>query len=1131
MGEVERLNGLKLKLEARQRQLKKALKQEKDGNEFYRQYYNNQSYPVLIIEKASWNILDANKAAQSLYGYKRHELLKKNFNNLISGPDIFNKGKKLKLPAEEIFLTKKNGETFSAEISAIQKKTTDKTIIILTISKNGKELGSSQKMKEQLDFLKEVINSSPNFIYVTDNKGKFVLTNKNWTANLHFRQEEVIGKSVYDLFPREIAREMHRDDNLIIEKNKSRIEREEKYVDSGGNTGWLYTIKLPLKGDNGEVKFVIGISVDITAFKKSEIKLRERELNYRSLIEASLDPIYVYQENKLVLVNHAWVKLFGYSAEEATSESFSIMDIISPISKKTILKRIKNRLTNKQNNPRYEMQGITKEGKMIDLEVSVAEIIWNGKNAVQGIYRDITDRKRTEEALRREAFIFDNLYDAVIISDMEGRVINWNAAAAKLYGYKKEEILNKSAEILNKKLAHGTLTYRIMENVKKEGKWSGEINYVRKDGTEGISETVVYPFLDNKGERIALVGVNRDITNRKKAENALRESEDKFRQIAEFSLIGIYLIQDGIFKYVNPMLAEIFGFTVDEMIDKIGPKDVTTPDSYKIVERNITKRLSGEIESIHYEFQGLTKDKRIIEVEVYGAISSYRGKPAVIGTLLDITERKKSDKALQDSIRKYQDLADLLPQTVFEFDLEGKLTFANQASYKLFGYTKDEFEKGLSVFEMIRPEEHTKALNNLRRFMSEKNFNGTEYTAVKKDGTRFPSLVFTAPIIRDGVSIGYRGILVDITERKEAEEQLRKLSRAVEQSPSAIVITNILGDIEYVNPRFTELTGYSSEEVAGRNPRMLKSGHTSDDEYTKLWEAITNGKKWRGEFQNKNKRGEYYWVSASISPILNSSGKITHFLAIEEDITEKKKIESELINAKNKAEESDRLKSEFLAQMSHEIRSPINVILSYNSFLNDELSAKLEPHFKSSFESIDSAGKRLLRTIDLILNMAALQSGYIDFQLEPTDLKKILDGLLKEFDYPAKSKKLFLSFNNRSCNLIVLADEYIVTEIFQNLIGNAIKYTEAGRIEINTFDLEGGELAVEIKDTGIGISKEYLPKLFDPFSQEESGYSRRYEGNGLGLALVKNYADLIGAKIQVESTKGVGSVFTIFFKI
>jgi signal transduction histidine kinase len=245
---------------------------------------------------------------------------------------------------------------------------------------------------------------------------------------------------------------------------------------------------------------------------------------------------------------------------------------------------------------------------------------------------------------------------------------------------------------------------------------------------------------------------------------------------------------------------------------------------------------------------------------------------------------------------------------------------------------------------------------------------------------------------------------------------------------------------------------------------------------------------------------------------------------------EKKIIEEELIKAKEKAEESDKLKSEFLAQMSHEIRTPLNVILSYNSLLKDELVSNLDKEQINAFAAVDTAGKRLFRTIDLILSMAELQSGNIDVNLSDVNIYYVLKGLIKEFEYAASEKNLVIScMMENNITPVVRSDEYIISEVFQNLIDNAIKFTLEGHIEVKVYKDEYNKFCVSVKDTGIGISEKYIGKIFLPFSQEESGYSRKFEGNGLGLALVKNYLKLINAEIRVDSTKGVGSNFLVKF--
>ena len=367
-----------------------------------------------------------------------------------------------------------------------------------------------------------------------------------------------------------------------------------------------------------------------------------------------------------------------------------------------------------------------------------------------------------------------------------------------------------------------------------------------------------------------------------------------------------------------------------------------------------------------------------------------------------------AEEHLIESENRYKELADTLPQMIFEIDDEGVITFTNLASYKMFGYSQNEIKAGFSIYKTLIYDDRERARGNLNKIMNGETQNLEEYTAIRNDGTKFPIVFYASPIKTNKKTTGLRGIAIDITERKVMEE--------------------------------------------------------------------------------------------------------------------------ELIKAKKRVEESDKLKSEFMAQMSHEIRTPLNVMLNHNSFLMEELFSFLNDSQKSSFNSVDSEGRRLIRTIDLILNMADLHTGTFEVKVSEINLSSTLDGLKREFENSAKEKNIELNVSN-SCGdkPIIKSDGYIVTSVFQNLIDNAIKYTNSGKIDINIRKNEMNNYCVAIMDTGIGIAPEYINKIFLPFSQEDTGYSRKFDGIGLGLALVKKYLGLINADIRVESEKGKGSLFEINF--
>lgn len=492
-------------------------------------------------------------------------------------------------------------------------------------------------------------------------------------------------------------------------------------------------------------------------------------------------------------------------------------------------------------------------------------------------------------------------------------------------------------------------------------------------------------------------------------------------------------------------------------------------------------------------------------------------------------EKEKVEQTLKESEEKYRVIVDNIPSVVL-IHTEKEILFANPTAVKVFGADSIEQILKMDIADFIYPEDKEDFLNRKKQvYPIGITSNFIERKLVKFNG----EIIFTETI---SVPIQYFGrdaiqtIIRDISDRKRTEEKLRTLIRAVEQNPVSIVITNANGSIEYVNPKFTEVTGYSCEEIIGKNPNILKSGNKPKEEYEALWDTILSGKTWYGEFYNKKKNGESYWVSASISPIVNNQGDITHFVGVKEDITEKKKMISELIEAKERAEESDKLKSEFLAQMSHEIRTPLSAIVGNVDFLNGCFDKKMNSDARSCFDAIDLASQRIIRTIDLILNTAELQTCGYKPQLVKVDLNsEILNKLYKEYQLSAKQKGIEMIYICREKDTKVIADTYSITQIFSNLINNAIKYTKKGKVKILLERNKTGNITIEIKDTGIGISKEFLQKIFEPFSQEEQGYTRSFDGNGLGLALIKKYCEINNAIMEVETEKNVGSTFRIIF--
>lgn len=368
------------------------------------------------------------------------------------------------------------------------------------------------------------------------------------------------------------------------------------------------------------------------------------------------------------------------------------------------------------------------------------------------------------------------------------------------------------------------------------------------------------------------------------------------------------------------------------------------------------------------------------------------------------------------------------------------------------------------------------------------------------------------------------GIIMDVTAKKQADKRLRLLSHSVEQSPVSIVITDRKGNIEYVNSAFEKQTGHSFNEVKGKTPGILNSGHHPESFFENLWKTILSGKAWQGEVLNKKKDGELFWENIIISPIMSGKGHISHFISVRENVTEKKKMLRELVVAKERAEESDRLKSAFLANMSHEIRTPMNGILGFLSLLEEpKISSEQRDSY---FEIVKKSSERLLNTINDIIEISKIESGQVSVNEDDVNINEILHYFYDFYKPEAEKKELTLKSVKTISpeQAVIRTDKNKLESILSNFISNSLKFTSQGYIEIGS-TIEKENVLFYVKDTGTGIPGDRIEAVFDRFVQADLSISRSHEGSGLGLSISKAYAELLGGEVNVESEYGKGSVF------
>ncbi|MFH0734921.1 MAG: PAS domain S-box protein [bacterium] len=500
-----------------------------------------------------------------------------------------------------------------------------------------------------------------------------------------------------------------------------------------------------------------------------------------------------------------------------------------------------------------------------------------------------------------------------------------------------------------------------------------------------------------------------------------------------------------------------------------------------------------------------------------------------------IKEKETAEKKLIESEKKFRLLSENAEDLIYRFILHPTACFEylSPSTEKITGYSVQEFYNDLSLSLDLLDIDESDITNNKLIAL---NFK-TEFTSKwqKKDGSEI-WIEFRNVLLYDtnNEPTVIEGIARDITKAVQFQETLKESEESYRlmfysnPHPMWVYDLSSLAFLD-VNDTAIDTYGYSREEFLSMTLKDIRP----QEEVARLmhniqttFETVQNSDYWR----HSKKDGTIIFVDIA-SHFINYKG-INARLVLVTDVTQRVIAEQKLKEAKEKAEKANKIKTTFLAQMSHEIRTPISIIMNYLGLIKETIKINTEDKdlLDIAFDSIGLANLRIIRTIDLILNMAELQVGAYEPIKRNLDIyDDILVKLIQEYQFEINNKRLNFINKLYTTDFFVYADDYSTSQIFSNLLDNAIKYTKNGTIELLIERSKENKLTVALSDTGIGISEEYLVDLFSPFSQEDQGYSRRYEGNGLGLALVKKYCEINNATISVESKKNIGTKFTVTF--
>ena len=800
----------------------------------------------------------------------------------------------------------------------------------------------------------------------------------------------------------------------------------------------------------------------------------------------------------------------------------------------------------------------------------------------------MSTESRLQQSESRFQATFEQAAVGIALVSPDGAWLRVNRRLCDMLGYRADELMDMSfqqithpddlfidqhyvARMLAGELPHYTLEKR----------------YLRKGGEVLWITLTVALVRDLEGEPDYFISIIEDNQQRKETEAALRRNEGILRESQRLAKIGNWRwrITDD-HHFWSPEIYRIYGR--DPALPPAVYPEVRkyfTQEGWRTIAQSVERCLH---DGLPYECDAGVINEQGEPVWIIARGAALRGDDGAIvelyGTVQDITERKQTEQQLlhnqqaaldtqrrarlaalnlmDDAISarvRAETISSALRESeqrllmaqegahvgIWEWDMVSGSLFLSPECARLYDRSAEQIGTIEAWQSCLHPDDRPRidlVLADLSA--SDKPFE-IEFRILLPDGA-VRWLVSKGRVYRDTRQQPLRllGIHLDITARKQAEQQLRQLSLALEQSPDGVFITDTRARIEYVNAAFLAASGYQAQEVLGQTPSLLRSGLTPRATYIALWDAIDRGQRWHGEFTNRRKDGSHYQVLAAISPIRQENGEVTHYVAVQADITEKKRLGEELdqyryhleemvnertlqlAQAHQRAESANRAKSAFLANMSHEIRTPMNAILGLTYLLKRDTQDNPQ---RERLEKIDHAAQHLLTIINDILDLSKIDAGKMALEQGDFSLTAMLDNVSALMSEQARAKGLAIQVDIGDTPTWLNGDITRLRQALLNYAVNAIKFTEQGaitlRVRVARPLTEGYLLRFEVEDTGIGISPAQCDKLFQAFEQADVSTTRKYGGTGLGLAITSRLAALMGGEVGVSSTPGQGSRF------
>ena len=975
---------------------------------------NNEKLTFLELKKdiagSKKIVLLPVKKGQTIYG------------ELIVG---LSEGSELSREERKLFIEMVNDLGYAIHMRRLERQSELIKHSIEVINKKLKGKTAQDILSSLVNNLSKVLNTEYVFI------GKLAPNSKDKIETLLFLNENCFQKNLIYKLEGTPSQQLLEQGTLAVKKGICKLFKKDKLLRQFGAEGYLGT---PVYSSSGQkigvfatfsknpisnVDFLKSI-IEFFAHRiglemermEAEEKLRRSEEKFRNIFKYS--PFGIYQtslDGRVLEANPALVKMLGYeNLNELLQRDIEKDGYQTPEDRQKFLDKVL-----KANGFIVHEDVWLKKDRTPVYIREKARVVRDEKGKVlyiEGTVEDISERKAREEEILYQSQLLAAAQDPIIATDLQNRITYWNKSAEKFYGYTEEEVKGRLIDDVVKMALTFEERLKIREIVKKKGYWRGEIEQFKRNGEKVHVDMAISLLYNSEGIPEAIVGINRDISDKVRYREALKASDESYRGLYNAVEEAIYVQNpDGSFLDVNEGAVKMYGYPRTFFLGK-NPADLSPPgkNDMNMVREKFQKALNGEPQV--FEFWGKRANGEIFPKIVRLYKGKYFGKQVVIALAIDISEQKRS------------------------------------------------------------------------------------------------------------------------------EENLRKLTAAVEQSPNSILITDPEGRIEYVNQKFCEVTQYKVDEVLGKSPEILKSNQTEPDVYNGIWQSIKSGKVWHGELLQKRKDGTPLWEDVLVSPIFNDSGQVTQILWLKQDITDRKKLEEEKQRLEKQLHQNQRLETigTLAGGIAHDFNNILTPILGYAEMI--KMRYKKDHQLKNQVEQIIKAS---LRARDLIQQILTF-SRQVDHEQKPVYLQTIVNEAYHLIRASIPSTISVVRKIDKKCKP-VLGDPAKLHQVLMNLCTNAYQAMEKKggtlRIELKmkTPDVQmlkeypqlrkADYVCLTVADTGEGMDAQTMERIFEPFFTTK-GVGK---GTGLGLSVVHGIVKNYDGEIIVKSEKGKGSDFSVYLPV